>query len=64
MDAYSRKEKSFGSLQAVDGKLAALFHLLGCCLVAQSQQGLHGPVKDRKVGEALRCFFRYEMILS
>ncbi|KAL0412834.1 UNVERIFIED_CONTAM: Nuclear pore complex protein [Sesamum radiatum] len=59
VDAYSRKERIFESLQAVDGKLSALFHLLGCCLVAQTQHGLHGPVKDRKVGEAVRCFFRY-----
>ncbi|KAG8364004.1 hypothetical protein BUALT_Bualt19G0081200 [Buddleja alternifolia] len=58
VDAYSRKEKIFESLQAVDGKLSALFHLLGCCLVAQTQRGLHGLVKDRKVGESVRCFFR------
>ncbi|XP_057768055.1 nuclear pore complex protein NUP160 [Salvia miltiorrhiza] len=58
VDAYSRKEKSFGSLQAMDGKLALLSHLLGCCLVAQTQYGLHGPVKDRKVGEAICCFYR------
>ncbi|KAL0387283.1 UNVERIFIED_CONTAM: Nuclear pore complex protein [Sesamum radiatum] len=59
VDAYSRKERIFESLQAMDGKLSALFHLLGCCLVAQTQHGLHGPVKDRKVCEALRCFFSY-----
>ncbi|XP_047946839.1 nuclear pore complex protein NUP160 isoform X2 [Salvia hispanica] len=58
VDAYSRKEKSFGSLQAMDGKLALLSHLLGCCLVVQTQYGLHGPVKDRKIAEALPCFFR------
>ncbi|KAI3448399.1 hypothetical protein Pfo_005064 [Paulownia fortunei] len=58
VDAYSRKEKMFESLQAVDGKFSALFHLLGCCLVAQTQHGLHRTVKDRKVGEALCCFFR------
>ncbi|PIN25902.1 Nuclear pore complex, Nup160 component [Handroanthus impetiginosus] len=58
VDAHSRKEKIFESLQAVDEKFLALFHLLGCCLVAQTQHGLHGPVKDRKVGEAVRCFFR------
>ncbi|KAK4406816.1 Nuclear pore complex protein [Sesamum angolense] len=52
------EERIFESLQAMDGKLSALFHLLGCCLVAQTQHGLHGPVKDRKAGEALRCFFR------
>ncbi|KAK6121287.1 hypothetical protein DH2020_044990 [Rehmannia glutinosa] len=58
VDAYSRKEKMFESLQAVDGKFSALFHLLGCCLVAQTQHGLHKAVKESKVGEALRCFFR------
>ncbi|KAG6421147.1 hypothetical protein SASPL_117696 [Salvia splendens] len=58
VDTYSRKEKSFGSLQAMNAKLALLSHLLGCCLVVQTQYGLHGPVKDRKIAEALPCFFR------
>ncbi|KAK4476783.1 hypothetical protein RD792_015943 [Penstemon davidsonii] len=58
VDAYSHEEKVFESLQAVDGKLSTLFHLLGCCLVAQTQHGLLGPLKDRKVGEAVRFFFR------
>lgn len=58
VDVYSRKEKIFGSLQAVDGKYSALFHLLGCCLIAQTH-GLHVPNRDRKLREAIRCFFRY-----
>lgn len=58
VDSYSHKEKIFESLQVVGGKLPTLLHLLGCCLVAQTQHGLHGPFKDRKVGEAVRCFFR------
>ncbi|KAL8541895.1 hypothetical protein ACS0TY_002951 [Phlomoides rotata] len=57
VDLYSRKEKIFGSLQAVDGKYSALFHLLGCCLIAQTH-GLHVPDRDRKLREAIHCFFR------
>ncbi|KAL2491059.1 SUPPRESSOR OF AUXIN RESISTANCE1 [Abeliophyllum distichum] len=58
VDAHSHKEKIFESLQDVGGKLPTLLHLLGCCLVAQTQHGLHGPLKDRKLSEAVRCFFR------
>ncbi|KAL9141071.1 hypothetical protein ABFS82_14G078800 [Erythranthe guttata] len=58
VDEYLHKEKTFESLQSVDGKMSALLHILGCSLVAQTQHGLHGPVKEKKVGEALRCFFR------
>ncbi|GER54989.1 suppressor of auxin resistance [Striga asiatica] len=58
VDAYSHKEKTFESLHAVDGKLSLRLHLLGCCLVAQTQHGLSKKTKGSKVGEALRCFFR------
>ncbi|CAA0833564.1 SUPPRESSOR OF AUXIN RESISTANCE1 [Striga hermonthica] len=56
--AYSHKEKTFESLHAVDGKFSLLLHLLGCCLVAQTQHGLSKTTKGSKVAEALRCFFR------
>ncbi|KAL6531494.1 hypothetical protein OROMI_027857 [Orobanche minor] len=58
VDVYSRKEKMSQSLQGADGKFSILLHLLGCCLVAQMQNGLHRTSKERKTGEALRCFFR------
>ncbi|XP_009775332.1 nuclear pore complex protein NUP160 isoform X2 [Nicotiana sylvestris] len=58
VDTYSRKEKIFQSLQSDGGEWSTLLHLLGCCFVAQSQRGLHGTMKERKISEAVRCFFR------
>ncbi|MCD9560935.1 hypothetical protein HAX54_019798 [Datura stramonium] len=58
VDTYSRKEKICQSLQSDGGEWSALLHLLGCCFIAQSQRGLHGTMKERKISEAVRCFFR------
>ncbi|XP_073287556.1 nuclear pore complex protein NUP160 isoform X2 [Primulina huaijiensis] len=58
VDVYSRKEKIFESLQDIDRKMPTLLHLLGCCLVAQTQHEMHVPIKDRNACEAVRCFFR------
>ncbi|XP_059313417.1 nuclear pore complex protein NUP160 [Lycium ferocissimum] len=58
VDAYSREEKICQSLQSDGGEWSTLLHLLGCCSIAQSQRGLHGTMKERKISEAVRCFFR------
>ncbi|KAK2978945.1 hypothetical protein RJ640_008726 [Escallonia rubra] len=58
VDAHIRKEKTSGSIQSVDGQWTKLLHLLGCCLLAQAQRGLNGMLKQRKMSEAVRCFFR------
>ncbi|KAK4378769.1 hypothetical protein RND71_000631 [Anisodus tanguticus] len=58
VDTYSRKEKNCQSLQSDGGAWSTLLHLLGCCFIAQSQRGLHGTMKERKIAEAVRCFFR------
>ncbi|KAK6925523.1 Nuclear pore complex protein NUP160, partial [Dillenia turbinata] len=58
VDSHSRKEKISESIQSSDGKWCALQHLLGCCLLARSKCGLYGKLKDEKVCEAVRCFFR------
>ncbi|CAN4108263.1 unnamed protein product [Withania somnifera] len=58
VDTYSRKEKICQSLQSAGGEWATLLHILGCCFIAQSQCGLHGSLKERKITEAVRCFFR------
>ncbi|KAK4339814.1 hypothetical protein RND71_041276 [Anisodus tanguticus] len=58
VDTYSRKEKICQSLQSDGGEWSILLHLLGCCFIAQSQRGLHGTMKERKISEAVRCFFR------
>ncbi|KAM5553851.1 hypothetical protein ABKV19_025868 [Rosa sericea] len=44
-------------LQMVDG---VYFIILGCCFLAQAHRGVHGVLKERKVHEAVRCFFRAE----
>ncbi|KAL9246080.1 hypothetical protein vseg_019660 [Gypsophila vaccaria] len=58
MDAHLRNEKLSGSVQSSDGEWCVLQHLLGCCFLAQAQRGAHGPSKEKKVREAMRCFFR------
>ncbi|XP_012074439.1 nuclear pore complex protein NUP160 isoform X1 [Jatropha curcas] len=58
IEANSRKEKIFRSIQDTDGDWCLLQHLLGCCLLAQARYGFHGILKEKKVCEAVRCFFR------
>ncbi|KAE8709147.1 NUP160 protein [Hibiscus syriacus] len=58
VEANARRERNFRSVQDTSGDWCLLQHLLGCCLVAQTQRGLHGILKGRKVGEAVCCFFR------
>lgn len=58
VDLHSRKEKICESVQSDEGKWSMALHLLGCCLIAQAQVGLHGSLKDKKVSEAIRCFYR------
>ncbi|POO04174.1 Guanine nucleotide-binding protein, beta subunit [Trema orientale] len=58
VEAHSHKEKTLESIQDTDGGWCILHHVLGCCLLAQAQRGLHGKLKERKVSEAVRCFFR------
>ncbi|XP_052192841.1 nuclear pore complex protein NUP160 isoform X2 [Diospyros lotus] len=58
VDAHSRKEKISGSIQSDDGEWGILLHILGCCILAQVQRGLQGLLKEKKVSEAVRCFFR------
>lgn len=57
-EANLQKDKSFRSIQDSDGDWCVLQHLLGCCLLAQARCGLHGFLKEKKVCEAVRCFFR------
>ncbi|KAL2323239.1 hypothetical protein Fmac_027618 [Flemingia macrophylla] len=57
-EAHLLKEKTSQSIQDADGGWCIRHHLLGCCLLAQVQSGLHGTQKDKKVSDAIRCFFR------
>nr|GMD42356.1 nuclear pore complex protein NUP160 isoform X1 [Ipomoea batatas] len=58
VESYLRKERTSESLQSVSGEWSKILHLLGCSLIAQTQRGLHGMLKERKICEAVRCFFR------
>ncbi|KAG6727322.1 hypothetical protein I3842_02G124200 [Carya illinoinensis] len=57
VESHLRKEKTSQSIQDTDGRWCILHHLLGCCLLAQAQSVAHGVVKEKKVNEAVRCFF-------
>ncbi|XP_020203825.1 nuclear pore complex protein NUP160 isoform X1 [Cajanus cajan] len=57
-EAHLLKEKTSQSIQDADGGWCIRHHLLGCCLLAEVQCGLHGTQKDKKVSDAIRCFFR------
>ncbi|KAL3729190.1 hypothetical protein ACJRO7_026308 [Eucalyptus globulus] len=57
VEAHSRKEYSSSSLQDASGDWCVVHHLLGCCLLYQAR-ALHGSVKERKISDAVRCFFR------
>ncbi|KAJ7972354.1 Nuclear pore complex protein [Quillaja saponaria] len=58
VEAHLRKEKTSQSIQDADGQWCILHHLLGCCFLAQLQCGLHKMLKEKKVHDAVRCFFR------
>ncbi|KAF6139257.1 hypothetical protein GIB67_021467 [Kingdonia uniflora] len=58
IDAHMRKEKTSHRAQSTNGEWSKHLHLLGFCLLVQAQCGLQGVSKERKVREAIRCFFR------
>ncbi|KAK9122460.1 hypothetical protein Syun_020077 [Stephania yunnanensis] len=58
IDVYSRKEKTSQSVQSTNGEWCRHLHLLGLCLLARSRCGLQEKAKEKKVHEAVRCFFR------
>ncbi|CAK8537443.1 unnamed protein product [Lathyrus sativus] len=57
-EAHLLKEKTSQSVQDADDGWCIRHHLLGCCLLAQVQYGLHAAQKDKKISDAIRCFFR------
>ncbi|KAI4300319.1 hypothetical protein L6164_033710 [Bauhinia variegata] len=58
VEAHLQKEKTSRSIQETDGGWCIRHHLLGCCLLAQVKCGLLGTLKEKKVSDAARCFFR------
>ena len=61
--SQSQNEKTSHCMQDVDGGWSIMHHLLGCCQLGQAHYKLHGPLKERKVHEAICSFFRYNMWL-
>lgn len=57
--AQSQNEKTSHCMQDADGGWSIMHHLLGCCQIGQAHYKLHGPLKERKVHEAICSFFRY-----
>ncbi|CAA7046484.1 unnamed protein product [Microthlaspi erraticum] len=58
VEASLRGEKTFGLAQDASGDWCLLQHLRGCCLLDQVQRGACGILRERKISEAIRCFFR------
>lgn len=52
------KEKTSGSIQGVNNEWCTLLHLLGCCLLAQAHRHAPRASSEKKVSEAISCFFR------
>ncbi|KAF9603749.1 hypothetical protein IFM89_037835 [Coptis chinensis] len=57
-DAHSRKEKTSQSVQDSNGEWCIQLHLLGFCLLARAQRESQRFLREKKVREAVRCFFR------
>jgi nuclear pore complex protein Nup160 len=58
VEASLRGEKTFGCSQDTSGDWCLLQHLRGCCLLDQVQRGASGILRERKIIDAIRCFFR------
>ncbi|XP_023645299.1 nuclear pore complex protein NUP160 isoform X3 [Capsella rubella] len=58
VEASLRGEKTFGCSQDTSGDWCLLQHLRGCCLLDQVQRGACGVLRERKIFDAIRCFFR------
>ncbi|KAL5715188.1 hypothetical protein ACHQM5_017047 [Ranunculus cassubicifolius] len=56
--AHSRREKTSESVQSDNGEWSVHHHLLGFSLLARAQREPKGVLRERKVREAVRCFFR------
>ncbi|CAH2035197.1 unnamed protein product [Thlaspi arvense] len=58
VEASLRREKTYGRAQDTSGDWCLLQHLRGCCLLDQVQRGACGILRERKISDAIRCFFR------
>ncbi|XP_024008157.1 nuclear pore complex protein NUP160 [Eutrema salsugineum] len=58
VEASLRGEKTYGRAQDTSGDWCLLQHLRGCCLLDQVQRGACEISRERKISDAIRCFFR------
>uniref|UniRef100_A0A1D1Y398 Nuclear pore complex protein Nup160 n=3 Tax=Anthurium amnicola TaxID=1678845 RepID=A0A1D1Y398_9ARAE len=56
--AQSSKKKESQSSQCSNGEWCACLHLLGFCFLVRAHTMSHGVMKEEKIREAARCFFR------
>lgn len=54
----------YGSIQDVNSEWCTIHHLLGCSLLAQARREASGASTEKKVNEAISCFFRYAYIFT
>ncbi|KAL7592828.1 hypothetical protein Lser_V15G33426 [Lactuca serriola] len=52
------KEKTSSGIQGVNNEWCTLLHLLGCCLLSQAHRQAPRGSTEKKVNEAISCFFR------
>lgn len=58
-EQFSSQQKLAEGVRTVDGLWSARLHLLGFCLLARARTGLQNYAKETRIGEAIRCFFRF-----
>ncbi|XP_052627339.1 uncharacterized protein LOC128133863 [Lactuca sativa] len=51
------KEKTSSGMQGVNNEWCTLLHLLGCCLLSQAYLQSSWGSTEKKVNEAISCFF-------
>ncbi|KAL7604653.1 nuclear pore complex protein NUP160-like [Lactuca sativa] len=51
------KEKTSSGMQGVNNEWCTLLHLLGCCLLSQAHLQSSWGSTEKKVNEAISCFF-------
>ncbi|KAI3709094.1 hypothetical protein L2E82_38852 [Cichorium intybus] len=52
------KEKISSGIQGVNNEWCTILHLLGCCLLSQAHRQAPRGFTEKKVNEAICCFFR------
>jgi hypothetical protein len=58
IEHFSSQQTLSEGVRTVDGHWCARLHLLGFCLLACACTGLQNSEKEKRIGEAIRCFFQ------